>query len=130
MPASPKLKAHLDRLHETNRKPEAARNRVLHAYKFGAKGRQLDFDLPDQVFDQLISQACHYCGEPPSNVMNDGGYGFKYNGIDRLDSNIGYTVENCVSCCGPCNDMKGDLSREEFLDKIKKILEFVSQGVG
>jgi hypothetical protein len=124
MPASLKLKTHLDRLHEANRKPEAARNRVLHAYKFSAKRRQLVFDLSDQVFDQLITRVCHYCGEPPSNVMNEEGYGLKYSGIDRLDSNISYTDENCVSCCSTCNDMKGRLSRKEFLAKIKQIVDF------
>lgn len=121
MTLSPRMKAHLDRLHETNKKPEAAQNRVRHAYVFGAKKRGLVFELSDEVFARLISGLCHYCGEPPSNTMNDGGYGFRYNGIDRLDSEVGYVADNCVSCCGICNDMKKNLSKEEFLDRIKKI---------
>ena len=121
--ASPKLQAHLERLHQSNRKPEAARNRVLHAYTFGAKRRKLVFDLQVEKFEELILQNCHYCNAQPSNTMNDGGYGFKYNGIDRLNSAEGYTESNCVACCDTCNYMKGTLSKEEFLARISMILK-------
>ena len=43
------------------------------------------------------------------------------NGIDRIDSNIGYIKENCVSCCWTCNKMKNNFSQKEFLEKINKI---------
>ena len=43
----------------------------------------------------------------------------KFNGIDRIDSNIGYTVNNCVPCCTICNHMKNDLTTDEFYNHIK-----------
>lgn len=46
------------------------------------------------------------------------------NGIDRLDSNIGYNIENCVTCCKQCNIMKNVWSEKDFLNKIKEIYEF------
>jgi hypothetical protein len=44
-----------------------------------------------------------------------------YNGIDRVDSNIGYTLENCVPCCEAVNRMKMDLSKEEFIELCREI---------
>lgn len=43
------------------------------------------------------------------------------NGIDRVDSNKGYHIDNCVPCCTSCNYAKHKLSQKEFYDKIKKI---------
>jgi hypothetical protein len=43
------------------------------------------------------------------------------NGIDRLDSDIDYTIENCKACCGHCNKMKRDYSYEDFIRKCIQI---------
>ena len=43
------------------------------------------------------------------------------NGIDRIDSCIGYTKSNCVSCCEICNKAKRNLTIKEFTDWIKKL---------
>ena len=32
--------------------------------------------------------------------------GRKLNGVDRVDSAVGYSESNCVSCCATCNMMK------------------------
>ena len=48
----------------------------------------------------------------------------KANGIDRLNSIIGYTIENCVPCCEKCNLMKSNYSENEFLDHIERIRNF------
>lgn len=37
------------------------------------------------------------------------------NGIDRRDSSLGYTLENCLPACGVCNKAKLDYTEEEFL---------------
>ena len=50
---------------------------------------------------------------------------FLYNGIDRKDNNIGYIIENCVSCCGICNRMKMDMSYDDFLNHIRLIYKVV-----
>lgn len=72
---------------------------------------------------QLIFQPCHYCGSKGSNTFKDvdkkhkrkiSDLVIKYNGLDRLDSSRGYTVDNVVPCCWNCNRAKGTLSVEEF----------------
>lgn len=94
-------------------------------YLQGAKQRSLNFYLSDKEFENLIFGNCYYCKDKPeerkySNSRNKTKT-FSYNGIDRIDSNIGYTKENCVTCCEMCNRMKMAYSKEEFLKKIEKI---------
>ena len=48
-------------------------------------------------------------------------YKFNYNGIDRVDNKIGYTLKNCVTCCKYCNNAKKDNDVDEF----KEWLEYV-----
>ncbi len=47
-------------------------------------------------------------------------------GIDRVDNSVGYEVDNCVPCCGVCNRMKRDLTKDQFIDHVHKISEMVS----
>ena len=46
---------------------------------------------------------------------------WKRNGVDRIDSSLGYTIDNCVACCDKCNYAKHDLSTEDFKEWIIKI---------
>ena len=48
------------------------------------------------------TKLCHYCR---GNIVWTG---TAYN-IDRMDSNLGYSKENCVVCCTRCNRGKSDL---------------------
>jgi hypothetical protein len=48
---------------------------------------------------------------------------FVFNGIDRVDPNFGYTIQQCVSCCKICNTGKMNLSYREWqahLDQLAK----------
>jgi hypothetical protein len=103
---------------------EAGRRAAKRHYLKGAKERGFCWELPDALFFQLLEQKCNYCGEPPSNQFNGAFHKFKYNGIDRVDSFCGYTPDNVVSCCGPCNRMKLQLTREQFLARIEKIYSY------
>jgi hypothetical protein len=44
-----------------------------------------------------------------------------YNGIDRMNSTLGYTPVNTVPCCKVCNFTKGARSYEEFAIWISNI---------
>ena len=48
-----------------------------------------------------------------------------YNGIDRIDSNIGYEPDNCVTCCVICNRMKNKYSKNAFLLHVSKITKYL-----
>jgi hypothetical protein len=57
----------------------------------------------------LINGQCYLCGIKTSDIH--------FNGIDRYDSNKGYSLENCKTCCTSCNILKKNLSFNEFIDK-------------
>lgn len=98
-------------------------NMVFREYVRSAKLRGLCFNLTKEQIFGLTQQSCFYCGAEPSNVMRPSAKGgsYVYNGIDRKDSNMGYIMENVVSCCKKCNNAKWDLSTADFLNHIKKV---------
>lgn len=99
----------------------AARNRVLKIYKDDANARHFSWNISDSQFDPLVLSPCHYCGRSPGRIVTWGRGVFVCNGIDRLDSRVGYEENNVVPCCEICNRMKGTLTLEKFLERIKEI---------
>ena len=98
-------------------------NALYAMYKWKAKDRRLSFDLTKEDFSFLTKMNCFYCGEEPSQEKSapraNGSY--IYNGIDRIDSGKGYTMNNVVPCCGCCNRMKLNHSMKEFLLRVERI---------
>jgi hypothetical protein len=94
------------------------RNSVFAGYKAHAADRGFAFQLSESEFRNLIEQPCAYCGRDNVNRHR----GFPHNGVDRIDSAVGYTTENCVACCKTCNIMKQKLSVEDFVAHIKLIV--------
>src|SRR5208282_2079600 len=89
------------------RKPigESAKARILRDYKHNSKRRSIIWKLSDARFSDLIQSECHYCGGLPSGNCHpsDANGSFTYNGIDRMNNQIGYIEENVVPCCKVCN---------------------------
>jgi hypothetical protein len=85
-------------------------------YKKGARDRNLLFNLPREDIEKLIIQNCYYCGALPSERNVASRCKLICNGIDRVDNNLGYFVENCVSSCKICNKMKSNMSEQDFLN--------------
>lgn len=80
--------------------------------------------MSDEQLYALIELPCFYTGKVPSGKkVAKSGEVFLYNGVDRLDSDKGYTPENCVSCCWEVNRMKNDMPKERFLELCKLISE-------
>lgn len=101
---------------------DSAARALFSRYRGMAKFRQISFDLTQEQFRSLIKNDCFYCGAPPSQVYKNRTVDFCiYNGIDRKNNDLGYFINNVVTCCGQCNGMKSDYSLNEFLEKIKKI---------
>jgi len=99
---------------------------ILYEYIKSSKRRKIDWKLTRDQFINLISKNCHYCEEAPSKIKKV----YKYNGIDRIDNNEGYTLANCVSCCWKCNRMKNNLSIADFINQVIKIsIKFKSHPV-
>ncbi len=116
-----------------NNDPKMASARIIFNNKYK------DGDLTFEQFLELSQKNCFYCGIVPSTATNrldtlrvnnrrgrdnqfSGEKGtFIYNGLDRVDSNIGHMVNNVVPCCKDCNRAKLALSIDEFKDLIVRI---------
>jgi hypothetical protein len=85
------------------------------AYRSQAKIRDLVFGLSCEEFEKFLNQSCFYCGLMPEKG---------FSGIDRKDSSIGYTLENCISCCGVCNLAKQSLTIGQFLEHVERIYKY------
>jgi hypothetical protein len=103
--------------------------------KTAAKSHNRDFVLSLEKVKVICTQECSYCGALPQKWM---GARNQYlascrvgktrspdidfanskilflNGIDRIDSKLGYTASNVVPCCRICNTAKQDMSVGEF----------------
>ena len=98
-------------------------------YRTGAKKRDLEWNLTESQFKTLIQGNCDYCNTKPSRRQS---VSYKetfelVNGIDRVDSSKGYTIDNCVSCCTYCNRMKTDMHINDFKMHISKIYNNIFQ---
>lgn len=80
-------------------------------YKRDALFRRHSFELSLDLFKELVTQPCYYCGLPPSKKV---GKTF-FSGVDRIDSTLGYIEGNVRPACGNCNLGKRSLSEEEFI---------------
>ena len=120
------VKKSIDNLVASIKKEEsvAAFNEVYGSYQRVAKKRGYSFDLSREEFRLLTSNNCFYCNAPPSNKMQRAtrNGSFTYSGIDRIDSNEGYKLDNVVSCCAVCNGMKMSMTQNEFISHIKRML--------
>lgn len=86
-------------------------------------------------FDEFIEKSespCYYCGlewskeiqDRRNEAIKDGLLSdvvVKCNGIDRIDSKIGYTTENTVPCCKYCNTAKNTMTQEQFKEWILRV---------
>jgi hypothetical protein len=113
--------------------------RIASAMKVWRDNHYKDKDLPFDIFLKMSQEPCYYCGTiqySSKNVFADdrtrgvmvSNFGvehgnFKYNGIDKLDYDKGYVIENIVTCCRICNFLKQRLSQKDFLNQIQKIAE-------
>lgn len=107
-------------------KVESVINTIFSGYRSNANSRNVAFELTKETFRNIVSKNCFYCGQEPiesqfSKGRNRTNIKFIHNGVDRLDSKVGYTMENCVPCCSMCNLMKNKFSLEDFINKVKQI---------
>lgn len=106
-----------------SKKGETPLNALYNDYRSGAKRRGLEFSLTKEQLFTLVTGNCFYDNEPPSKIKRTLVDSIMYNGIDRVDNSKGYTIDNVVTCCWECNRIKLDMSKDTFLDKIRKIYE-------
>jgi hypothetical protein len=107
----------------------ADKNRVFKKafkrYQIGAVRRGLEFNISYEQFCIFVLMKCQYCGAPP-RINSDSNrviIPVAMNGIDRVDSDKGYTENNIVPCCSTCNRAKGKLNGREYLNLCKAVVK-------
>lgn len=131
-------KIQLENVHISNIKYEpriASARRVWKRYK----KQGLSFEN----FYRLSQENCFYCNCLPiynkyneasmsknSLLLNIKDGDFYYNGLDRVDSLKGYTIDNIVPCCIKCNMAKQDRSLEDFYKWVNKIGTYLNKKIG
>ena len=117
-------------------------NSRINSYKCGAKKRGLEWNLSYLDFVNITTKNCVYCDAAPKlwdcisgapSLQKDSpnvkieDYQIFLNGIDRINSDDGYTIDNCVSCCTSCNRSKSDLSLLEFKQHVERMYKCLFQ---
>jgi hypothetical protein len=83
-----------------------------------AKKRKISWTLSMEEFLGLCSKSCYYCDNTLGKVVQFGV------GLDRIDSSLGYQMDNVVPCCKCCNMIKNDiLSLEEMIQVVTLIVK-------
>lgn len=102
---------------------EAAFNSLFTRYKRSAKKRDIEWYLTKEQMKSITKQRCFYCDANPSSEIDGKGLNGKYiyNGIDRLNNDIGYIYGNVVACCKYCNFAKRDRSLKDFMLWIRSV---------
>lgn len=78
--------------------------------KRASRVRGINFSLPFELYEtQLWGKPCHYCGCE-----------IEVTGLDRKDSDKGYTPDNVVPCCADCNVKKSTKPYEQFIQEQKE----------
>lgn len=85
---------------------------IMKDYKLCASNRNISFELTLEEFTNIISHNCHYC-----DYKDD----IYFNGVDRKNNKLGYTIDNCLPCCRICNFMKCDNDYDDFIGMIGHI---------
>lgn len=109
----------------SKRKQLSLAMKIYGKYVKEAAARNITWCLPPEVFSEMITQPCAYCGDTPqyepSLALRHWNGSQRLNGVDRLDSKQAYAVDNTVPCCRICNYMKRNYSVEFFVKHISKL---------
>ena len=88
-----------------------------------AEKRGIHVNLDDVAEMQVkLSLECEYCGFVPNEYES-------LNGLDRVDSVLGYTSANTLPCCATCNAMKGALDVDVFITNVRNIDAFIERTI-
>jgi hypothetical protein len=79
-----------------------------------AKASNRIISMTDNEIMDMTDMPCRYC----NHKTIDGIY---RNGIDRMNSSIGYDLDNCISCCRTCNISKGQIDSFTFVERARQI---------
>lgn len=110
-----KLTRHVGRRPGPHCKPCERARRVWVQARNNARVRGVSFSLTREHVDRLKRLPCTYCGATAAPA----------NGLDRVDSSLGYVEGNVVPCCTDCNVAKMDRSAHDFIAWITRAADHI-----
>ncbi|AGE52931.1 hypothetical protein PBCVCZ2_654R [Paramecium bursaria Chlorella virus CZ-2] len=84
--------------------------------QYRAENIHKNFKLTPDEYYELRNGNCSYCFRETTKTHT--------NGIDRLNNNVGYVKDNCVSCCHDCNILKLVSTPDDFLNHMRKVARY------
>jgi len=99
--------------------PEYFANHIastFNQYKTRAEEKNLDFEISEDDYYYIIMEKCYICGKKSETEH--------INGIDRINNDKGYILDNVEACCAQCNYMKNKFTLQDFFDKLRKIKKY------
>lgn len=102
---------------------DSALRGVFSLYRSKAIRQEKKFELTVEEFKEITSKDCYFCSDKPNNISIKHKYIYKYNGIDRVDNDLGYIKSNIVPCCYMCNTKKGAITK----DMVYKLYKFFEE---
>jgi len=113
------------RLRNRKSSGKTLRSLVLWSYKHNAKTRNFLWEISNDEAYHLFESPCHYCGVVGANCKTKSKRTpYYYNGIDRMDNEVGYTSGNVVPCCGLCNISKRNMPYAKFIAYLNQVAAF------
>lgn len=73
--------------------------------------RKRKFNLTFEEYMTFWQKPCSYCNNQIDTI-----------GLDRVDNNKGYQLDNIVSCCSNCNYGKNNKTKEEYFNHCKQVV--------
>lgn len=103
-------------------------NNIIKVRVLAAKHRSIKKNIPFEITEEIVSQKleeqkgkCYISKQKLSFEENDW-YGLS---LDRLDSNIGYTIDNTILVTKFVNTSKNMLSYDEYIKLLKEVCDNV-----
>jgi len=116
---------------QTKPNNHAAKNALFLTSRANASHRGYDFSLTFEQYSEILTQPCFYCKNPHGNKntrnnKTEDVY-FYYNGVDRINNDVGYIVGNVRPACGNCNRAKSDEAMQVFSERIGRIIKNIDK---
>lgn len=84
--------------------------------KATAKSRALEVQITFEEYMGLVKEnKCYYCDASLADTTGSS--------LNRIDSNKGYSIANVRPCCGICNVIMNNFTKEELLARLHKIAQ-------
>lgn len=100
-----------------------SKNTLYNLYIQRCKKRKINLMSKNDLLNIVINP-CYYCNLDYSINKKQKHTEFKCNGLDRIDNNEGYELNNVLPCCQYCNAIRMDVLT---IQETKKVIELLKK---